>query len=827
MNEPLSRFTPSLMPASTLEAIFVARGQVLDSIMQRVETAATSETRNQTLLVGPRGAGKTHLIALAYHRTKALIAQGERLQLAWLPEDPWTIASYRHLLAAIAERLEGEPAVDRRGSVAELEARLVARADERGTIVVLLENLDRVLNQLGDEGQQKFRHFLQHECPMLLIATTTTLDRNLADQARPFFGYFTTTRLKAFTPEQGRDMLAAIAAYAGDDELNDFLGTDLGLGRVRAVAHLAGGQPRLWALLSSSLRVRELDTLVDLLLTRFDDLTPYYQEQLSSISPQQRLIVAELAEADHPLHVGALAERLDIDQRSVAKAISDLVDRGWLRAIDTVFADLLDRRRTYYELAEPMARLSFQMKESRGEPLRLVVDFLKAWFDPTDLRGLELAPEVGPYFDLVQREFDHDAVGCIVRRLTSLPATRAPAVALLGRLDDALSAAGHGDASLVLEMPTPVRMALEMRISEGVDRANELLRLRRELHRAALEEVGLVPTTIASDWVSRAERLVSESAGDVNARVLLAAWLGRAWRFDQAVAAIGVLMSEIGDKHLQMLTSREDLANSYWSAGRTQDAITLEERILADAVAILGDKHADTLIYRANLATSYWSAGRTQDAIALEEQVLADCATILGDSHPDTLTARANLATSYLSAGRTQDAIALEEQILADCATILGDKHPDTLTIRANLAASYWSAGRTEDAVILAEQVLTDRETILGDKHRHTLTARSILASSYLSAGRTQDAVDLAEQVLTDRETILGDQHPETLTAGSILASSYWSAGRTQDAIALQEHVLEVSAQTLGLDHPNTRAWRESLQGWRNDPDLASRPRRG
>jgi len=138
MNEPLSRFTPSLMPASTLEAIFVARGQVLDSIMQRVESAADSDTRNQTLLVGPRGAGKTHLIALTYHRTKGLIAEGRRLQLAWLPEDPWTIASYRHLLASIVERLEGEPALDRRGSVAELEARLVARADERGTIVFCL-----------------------------------------------------------------------------------------------------------------------------------------------------------------------------------------------------------------------------------------------------------------------------------------------------------------------------------------------------------------------------------------------------------------------------------------------------------------------------------------------------------------------------------------------------------------------------------------------------------------------------------------------------------------------------------------------------------------
>ncbi|WP_375502712.1 tetratricopeptide repeat protein, partial [uncultured Jatrophihabitans sp.] len=45
----------------------------------------------------------------------------------------------------------------------------------------------------------------------------------------------------------------------------------------------------------------------------------------------------------------------------------------------------------------------------------------------------------------------------------------------------------------------------------------------------------------------------------------------------------------------------------------------------------------------ANLASSYWSAGRTGDAITLLEAVLADSKRLLGPEHPDTLTARANL----------------------------------------------------------------------------------------------------------------------------------------------------------------------------------------
>lgn len=61
-------------------------------------------------------------------------------------------------------------------------------------------------------------------------------------------------------------------------------------------------------------------------------------------------------------------------------------------------------------------------------------------------------------------------------------------------------------------------------------------------------------------------------------------------------------------------------------------------------VRCLGDEHPATLTARANLAGSYWSAGRTTDAIELQEQVLSDSERILGDEHPNTRAFRANLA---------------------------------------------------------------------------------------------------------------------------------------------------------------------------------------
>ena len=103
----ISRFTPSIMPAERLESLFVVRHHILDNIMSSVKELGATPSPHHTLLVGPRGSGKTHLISLVYHRSAHLVEQSrcERLRIAWLPEDPWTIVSYSRLLAAILERL--------------------------------------------------------------------------------------------------------------------------------------------------------------------------------------------------------------------------------------------------------------------------------------------------------------------------------------------------------------------------------------------------------------------------------------------------------------------------------------------------------------------------------------------------------------------------------------------------------------------------------------------------------------------------------------------------------------------------------------------------
>ena len=793
----ISRFTPSTMPEDLLERLFVVRQPILERLMDRVANLGTTPSPHHTLLVGPRGAGKTHIISLVYHRSKKLIAQGARFQIAWLPEDPWVIMSYRHMLSEILRSIHPKQRPQNRDE-AELDAQLRAVIKENGSILILAENFDQILDALGEQGQQKLRHLLQTGSNILIIGSTTRLDRNLSDHSHPFFGFFDTIRLTPFSPEEARKMLATLAIEGKDEKLRKRLEDDAALSRICAIAHLAGGQPRLWALLGSALTVEQLDHLTDLLLSRFDDLTPYYQEQLARLSPQQRLVVAELASADRPLAVKELAGRIGADQRSVAKTVSDLTDRGWLEPVSTIFADLLDRRRTYYELAEPLARLAFQIKESRGEPLPLVIDFLINWFDADQLR----VSDKSDYGQAALMEMEQDEVGGLVRRLTSLPDSRVPSLDLIGRVEDALAAISDGDAEPIMSLQSTLRQAIEHRAGPSLN----ITPIRLELLESALEEVGDVPRRQSSaEWVARAERLDREvhSSGS---RLMLVRWLAASRSLDEAEAALDTILSE-NDK----LTGADTVARAYLSAGLLNQAIALFEQNLADRERILGPNHPDTLASRNNLASAYRSADRLEQATDLLEQNLTEALRILGPDPPHTLIIRDNLARAYRSAGRLEQAIDLLEQNLADSERILGPNRPHTPASRNNLARAYQDAGKLEKAIDLFEQTLDDFERILGPDHPHTLITRNNLARAYQDAGRLEQAIGLFEQTLADRERVLGPDHPHTLTSRDNLARAYQDAGRLEQAIDLFEQTLTNSERILGPNHPWTTLFRDNL----------------
>ena len=164
--------------------------------------------------------------------------------------------------------------------------------------------------------------------------------------------------------------------------------------------------------------------------------------------------------------------------------------------------------------------------------------------------------------------------------------------------------------------------------------------------------------------------------------------LGIEYKTVELSAAVEVIEDVLGPDHPKTLTTCNNLAVAYHSAGRFDEAIELYERVLADQERVLGPDHPDTLITRNNLAGAYHSAGRFDEAIELFEWVLADRVRVLGPDHPDTLATRNNLAFAYHSAGHFDEAVNAWEELLPDCRRVLGLEHPLTKQVEKNLEAA-------------------------------------------------------------------------------------------------------------------------------------------
>ncbi|WP_406353478.1 tetratricopeptide repeat protein [Streptomyces sp. NBC_00658] len=133
-------------------------------------------------------------------------------------------------------------------------------------------------------------------------------------------------------------------------------------------------------------------------------------------------------------------------------------------------------------------------------------------------------------------------------------------------------------------------------------------------------------------------------------------------------------------------------AQYLYRQGRDAHSIPLRTAALTQYEQVLGDTHPSTLTSRNNLALAYKSAGDLDRAIPLYEATLTQYEQVLGDTHPSTLTSRNNLAYAYRSAGDLDRAIPLYEATLTQREQVLGDTHPDTLNSRNNLATARKAA---------------------------------------------------------------------------------------------------------------------------------------
>ena len=99
-----------------------------------------------------------------------------------------------------------------------------------------------------------------------------------------------------------------------------------GQARLRAIAHLAGGSPRLWQILADAVTIPSLDELVPAVGNLRDDLAPYYGQRRWKLGGQEQKLVVELGRATGAMTVAELAEATGIEPRVAATSLGRLAE---------------------------------------------------------------------------------------------------------------------------------------------------------------------------------------------------------------------------------------------------------------------------------------------------------------------------------------------------------------------------------------------------------------------------------------------------------------------------------------------------------------------
>ena len=645
----------------------------------------------------------------------------ERVRVVRLDEDLVGISRYRDVLRMVLARLPIDGGAVPEARPVDLEA-AIARALGDRALVLVIENLDRLFRALGMSGQQDLRAWVENSRSVMLLATAPLLFPGVQDRRQPWYGNLGITHLEELGVEEGAQLLTYIARERGDDDLAAFLQTDRGFARLQAINHLAGGSPRIWMILSDCISVELLDELTPAVEALMEGLVPYYQQLLWDLSDNEQRLVSALAEGSvQAMTVTMLAEATDIDQRSAATSLGRLAQARWVRAEKP---SGLDRRTTWYRLREPLLRHHLHYRSAVDQPLPLIVDLLRAWFDPRERRGYLLQAEPGSSAEML-----------LASSLSLEP----------HRFDSAY--ADHDVNALLLEA---------RRWTTGADAQS------RTPEAGSLIEFGVL---LAQNKPTLARTSIETRARAGPADDLLAIVEGvEVGDGESEAARVGIALAILAQRASGRTRDVIELVSACWDGSR--DPATARDRLIRLHAALAeGARSDDILALDVRQELAFWT-GEAGDSAAARDQFGAlypDLIRVLGPDHPDTLSARQHLA--YWT-GQAGDLAAARDQLAAllpDRIRVLGADHLDTFTTRYNLAYSTGEAGDPAAARDQLATLLADRIRVLGPDHPSTLTTRSDLAYWTGQAGDPAAARDQLTALLPDRARVLGPDHPDTL----------------------------------------------------------------
>ena len=395
LDRPIRKFNPGTFQSDDeIVRQFVVRQAELDLVLEVIRDNADSPSCQHVLIIGPRGRGKTMLLARVAAELRTDSTLSERLFPVRFMEESQEIATLAdfwlealfHLAHANAT---GNPEFSREllATHADLTARWrdtnieeCARAAFLGAadrldrrVVLMVENLQSLCSGVGDDFGWQLRQTLQSEPRVMLLATATSRFKGLDDAKRPFFELFRILDLEPLDTDACRRLWN----MASDDKQTNR--------EIKPLRILTGGSPRLLVIVATFARHRSLRQLLEELVTLVDDHTEYFRSHLEVLAQTERRVYLAVIDLWQSSSAREIADRARMDIRTASALIARLVDRG------AVVVEGTGRKRKY-AASERLYSIYYKLRRERDEAglVRNLIQFMTVFY-----RSNELAEMVG------------------------------------------------------------------------------------------------------------------------------------------------------------------------------------------------------------------------------------------------------------------------------------------------------------------------------------------------------------------------------------------------------------------------------------------------
>ncbi len=384
----IRRFNPAVLQSD--QAVinqFVVRHHELSIALDVLRGNIEVPSSQHALVVGPRGRGKTMLLArvAAEIRTDAALSQHlmavqfmeenqEIFSLAefWLetlfqlagavaPGDAALATELRERHAALAGRWRDHALADlARAAVLDGADRLDRR------LVLMIENFQSLCRQADPDFGWQLREVLQSVPEVILLGSATSRFQALEDVEEPFFEMFRIVDLKPLETDECRrlwEMARGERVFASD---------------VRPLQILTGGSPRFLVFLAGFARHKSLGSLMEEVVTIVDQHTEYFRGYLDNLPRGERRVFIALIDLWAPATAGEIAVRARMDIRVVSTMLARLINRG------AVLTDPNSPRRgRLYSAAEPLYSIYYKLRRERdgAAVVESLVHFMVALYE--------------------------------------------------------------------------------------------------------------------------------------------------------------------------------------------------------------------------------------------------------------------------------------------------------------------------------------------------------------------------------------------------------------------------------------------------------------